>query len=186
MCARYRTVGKAKGAYVFDFSGSAQLPIFELVAMGSMIDLRYIRKHFPQVKKNPGLVPHFFNLLVSKGAHVGIINNDPLVHFSAQSMRKYLKKIRSRVVSNIFTSATEGFHGRQALEHANTFKKYLFIPYALTLVLPLMDGLYLAVTRRRIGYILHLPLSIYTVALIVYFATASFFRLRPRVKSYGV
>ena len=185
MKERYHTVEDNTDHVVFDFFGIAQLPIFELVAMGSMVDREYIRKQFPHVDLEPGLIPHLFYLLITKRAQICIINNDPLLHYSANSWSGYLRKIRSRIVNNVFTSAKEGFRGRDELNNANPLKKYLFIPYALTLIWPLFDALYLSISRKNAGYLLHVPLSLYTAFLILYYTGMRSVGVRYSAARYG-
>lgn len=185
MQARYHAVQDTKDYSVFNFSNVAELPIFELVAMGSMIDREYVKKLFPAINKTPGFIPHMFYLMVSKGANIGIVKDDALVHYSATSVAGYLAKIRSRVISNVFTPATEGFRGRSKLGSAPGYKKYLFLPYAFTIVFPLWDALVLAVTRRHAGYILHVPLTLYTAVAILYYTLARTVGLTYKVKQYG-
>ncbi len=186
MIQNYTVIEQNEDYAIFDFSKDQMLPIFELVAMGSIVDIRYLKKNFPEIIHNPGLVPHFFNLLVSKEAYIGIVKNDALIHYSADTLQKYLGKIRSRVVNNMFTPAKEGFTGREIfLRGAHRFKKYLFVPYSFSLVLPLADGLYLALTRRNIGYLVHVPLCLYTSFCILYYMCLKLLKIQPVPKSYG-
>jgi glycosyltransferase involved in cell wall biosynthesis len=169
-----------------DFSKSIERPIFELVAMGSIVDLAYCKKNFPNIVKEPGLIPHIFNLLVSKQSQVAIIKKDPLVHYTSTTVKSYLRKITSRVMSNVFTKAADGFKGRSELEEKTVrYKKYVFIPYALSVIFPLLDSLYLSVTRRNLGYLVHVPLCLYTVLLIMFYAGVRVVGITPSLKSYG-
>ncbi len=186
MIQKYPFREKTKDYALFDFSQIHVLPIFELVAMGSIVDGRYLKKNFPQIMRTPGLVPHFFNLLVSKRSLIAVVKHDALIHYSADTWRRYLGKIRSRIMSNVFTPAAEGFAGREALAiGASKYKKYLFIPYSFSLVLPIADALYLAVTRRNIGYFIHLPLCLYTSFSILYYMCLRLCGVQPLLKSYG-
>lgn len=186
MKKKYHVVHEDSRHIVFDFSECPSLPIFELVTMGSLVDLHYLKKNFPEIMDNPGRIPHFFHLLVSKGAYVAIIKHDPLIHYSSDTLGKYLGKITSRVVNNIYTSAKEGFKGRdEFLKGRERYKKYLFIPYALSLVFPFIDALYLSSTRKNIGYLVHVPLCLYTACLILYYMSLKLVHIQPVFKSYG-
>lgn len=186
MEARYHIVSNNSDHIVFDFSDCRTLPIFELVAMGTIIDISYLKSHVPDILSNPGLIPHMFNLLVSRESHIAIIKNDPLIHYSSDSIAKYVGKINSRVVSNIYTSAEEGFNGRDKLNRGvATYKKYFFVPYSFSIVLPFVDAVYLSATRRNIGYLLHVPLCFYTTCLILYYIILKTCHIQPVFKSYG-
>lgn len=186
MKKKYTIVKENENYIVLDFAHAKKLPIFELVAMSSMVDLTYLKKTFPEIKENPGLIPHFFNLLRSKDAHIAIIKNDAIIHYSSESMSKYYGKIVSRVKNNTFTPADEGYRGRDKFESpVGKLKKYLFIPYALTLVFPILDSAYLAVTRRNIGYFNHVKFTFFTGCQILYFYGLKLMHKTPELKGYG-
>lgn len=183
---RYSILTENYEYLIVNFNKVKFLPIFELVAMGSIIKANYFKKEFPEIVKRPGLIPHLFNLLVSKDGNIAIVKHDALIHYSVNTFKKYLGKIRSRIINNIFTSAEEGFMGRNKLQpHHIRLKKYLFFPYVLTLVGPLIDSLYLCLTRRDIRFLMHIPLCIYTIILIIYFKTLKSLHIYPVLKSYG-
>lgn len=186
MKKRYRVVKDDKHNIIFDFQGVVDLPIFEAAAMGSMVDRVYLTNNFPELLVQPGLLWHIFNLLVSAGSHIAITKNDVIVHYSADTCMKYLGKIKSRVIINIFTKAQEGFAGRVKFSKSLLgYKKYLFIPYSFSLFFPFFDSLYLSITRRDIRYFYHIPLCLYTASLILYYTCLKYIGMRPTMKSYG-
>lgn len=181
----YSKIYESKDMVVIDFSSDINLPIFELVAMGSMIDLEYCKKNFPDIMDNPDTIPHIFNLLISKNTYIAIIKNDVLEHYSSASLRTYLGKLSSRVVNNIYSSSKEGFKGRVGNTKVLNIRKYLFLPYALSILFPFIDALHLAYSRRNIGYLLHVPLCFYTATLIIYYTVMKSLGIAPIMKSYG-
>ncbi|HJZ05739.1 hypothetical protein A2634_04855 [Candidatus Amesbacteria bacterium RIFCSPHIGHO2_01_FULL_48_32] len=173
---------------VFSFINFRQLPLIELWAGGCMIDLAFVKSQLPQVQKDLHLIPLIFYLLIQKGSLLAVTKNDPTVHYSAGSIRKYLKKIRSRVEYNIFLTSMGkgGYSGRQHFDPPlMKFKKYLFVPYSFSLIFPLFDSLYLAWTRKTSIYLLHLFLCIYTSILIIYFFLIKSFNIGHSIKLYG-
>jgi glycosyltransferase involved in cell wall biosynthesis len=186
MKRRYAVVKETDRYLCFDFSNARTLPIFELVAMGSVVDASFLKQHFPVILKKPQLVPHFFNLLISKGSRIAIVQNDPLVHYSANTIRGFLNKITSRVISNVFTAAKEGFRGRSEFDReSKQYKTFFFLPYSLSILFPFFDSLYLALSRKSIWYISHVFLSFYTAVLIVYYTTLKLFGVKLAPVSYG-
>lgn len=186
MKKHYKILREDNNCVVFDFSKSKRLPLFELVAMGSVIDLDYLKKNFPEIKKTPSSIVHCFYLLVSKHANIAIAKDDPLIHYSSISYGRYLRKINSRIISNIFTEAYEGFKGRNKFDSGfMKYKKYFFIPYAYSLIPPLFDSFYLAITRRSGYYFIHVILSFYTATLIIFFKFCKLIGYVPLLNSYG-
>jgi glycosyltransferase involved in cell wall biosynthesis len=170
MKQRYTTVTENNECAVFNFTDAKELPIFELVAMASIVDREFLMKNSPQIMNNPGLIPHFFNLLIAKGSYIGITKYDPLLHYSADTPKKYLGKITSRIVNNIYTPAKEGFNGRGEFDSGlRKYKRYLFVPYSLSIVFPAIDALWLSITRGNLGYLIHIPLCLYTSIQILYY-----------------
>jgi glycosyltransferase involved in cell wall biosynthesis len=173
---------------VFDFNKVKPLPLIELWAGGCMIDIEFCRKKFRKIKRNPGLIAHLFYLLNDEKKLISITKNDATIHYSVESLSKYLKKIGSRVKNNVFNTAMGegGFVGREDYQTDwIKFKKFLFIPYSLSLIIPCMDGLYLYLSRKKIIYLLHPFLCIYTSTLILYYLILKILHINPRLKNYG-
>ncbi len=173
----------------FDFSDEKPLPLIELVAMGCMTDIKYLRRKFPEIAETPTLIPHFFYLLNTKGSLFAITKNDPITHYSADTFNRYLKKIAWRIRNNIFNKTTigeSGFEGRDKFQSPlYRLKRFLFIPYSFSLIFPLIDSLYLVVSRKDPVFFVHPFLCIYTSALIIYYYCLKIFNIRPTLKTYG-
>ena len=185
---RYKKVSENKNQTVFSFSGSTKLPLIELWAGGCMVDLEYIKSNFPQIKNRPELIPLLFYLLNNRGMLLAVTKNDPTIHYSTNSIGKYLKKIRSRIEYNVYLTpmGKGGFFGREHFEpRFSRLKKFIFIPYTFSLVLPLIDSIYLTLTRNRIIYLIHLPLCIYTSFLIIYYYLLKLFGIKHTINLYG-
>lgn len=185
---KYDKVYEDKNMAFFLFSNEENLPLIELSAGGCMVDLTYIRKTYPEIKTNPSLITHLFYLLNKKNMLLAITKNDSTMHYSSDTLNKYLKKLSSRVKNNIFNTNVGwvGFKGREKYQSPKlNVKKYLFIPYAFSIILPAIDSINLALARKKIVFLLHLPLCLYTAILILYFYTLKILGGRPNIKIYG-
>lgn len=186
---RYKKIFENKYCVVFDYYRSQKLPLFELMAGGCTVDLKYLKKNFPEIKKNPSLVSHLFYLINKKQGLVAITKNDNTIHYSCDSLGKYLKKISSRVKNNVFQTkrGESGFFGREQYDPgAFKIRKFLFLPYTLSLFLPVLDSIWLALTRKKPIYLIHPFLCLYTSSLILYYYFLKALNFKPEVKSYGV
>ena len=135
-----------------------------------------------------GAIPFFFYLVNQGTNEIAITKDDQIIHYSADVFSKYLKKIKSRVKNNIFktTMGIGGFLGREKYQPWwFRLKKFLFIPYSLTLVFPIADSLYLSFTRKNTAYIIHPFLCIYATVLIIYNYLLLLTNFRPKISSYG-
>lgn len=185
---KYIVVDEDKKCIVFNFYKISPLPLIDLFAGGCMIDLNFCKSTFPELKDNPNLIPLLFYLLNSKKTFIAVTKEDNTIHYPAISLRDYLKKISSRVRNNIFCTlmGQGGFIGREKFQTSSfRLKKIFFIPYTLTLVLPLADSIYLAKSRNNTIYLTHLPLCLYTTAVLIYYFTLKLLGIKPELKTYG-
>lgn len=186
MKSRYNIEEENEISITFNFSQNSNLPIIELCAAGSMIDLSWMKESFPDTLKQPKLIPHIFYLILTKNYLLSITKNDALVHYSTDTLKNYLNKIHWRVKNNIHHVSIlgfSGFGGRIKFENSwIRYKKYLFIPYAF--ILALFDAFYLMITRKKILFIIHYLLCIYTACLILYHYFIKLIGIKPVLKSY--
>ena len=153
-----------------------------------MADLEYVKKNFPELKNSPSLLTHLFYLLNTKAMAVAITKNDSTIHNSSDTLSKYLKKISSRIKNNIFNTQVGwvGFKGREKFQSfLFNWKKYLFIPYSFIPFFAGTDSIYLTLSRKKIVYLLHFPLCIYTSLMIIYFQTLKTLGIKPDIRIYG-
>lgn len=185
---KYKKIHEDENMIVFSFFETSPLPLIDLFAGGCMIDLQYAKNSFPQIKSTPFLIAHLFYLLNTKNTLLAITKKDNTIHYSSQNLNQYLRKIASRVKNNIYQTdmGKSGFVGR---EHYQPFwfrlKKYLFIPYSLSLIFPLVDSVYLTATRKKIIYFCHVLLCIHTSLLIIYYYSLKLLGIKPKIKNYG-
>jgi glycosyltransferase involved in cell wall biosynthesis len=173
--------------YILHFGEKVALPLVDISA-GNTLDLDYLRSEFPQIIKDVNVVPLAFNLMTRKNRLAALLKKDAVIHYSGDSFRKYLNKIRWRIVINIHYTKQVGvgYSNREAYQPLwFRLKKYLFLLYAFTLVLPFLSGLWFAVVRLRPVLILHLPLTLYTAVTIVWQYILKIFGVKPVLKSYG-
>lgn len=188
MKERYIVVDDQKTYTTFDFKNAEQMPLIEVCAGGSMFDGDFMKKMFKETKKEPKLIPHYFYLINSKDVLIAMTKNDALVHYSSDTLSKYLNKIRWRVKNNIYHVSgmgASGFSGRQQYSSKKSnYKKYLFIPYVYTILPCLFDAIKLSVSRKNLNYLIHLPLCIFTANLIIYHTFMKSLGVKPLLKSY--
>lgn len=185
---RYKISQECSSYLIVDFSIRSRLPIIELGAMGSMIDKDYFLKEFPEILHDPSLVGHLFYLLLDRTPFIGFTKADPLVHYSSENLKKYLSKIRWRINNNVHFSSGTGaaaFTGRQQFDSLiGRYRKFIFPVYAFSIIWPLFDAIQLAVTRKQPRYIIHVPITIYTAAYILYQYLLRLLGRRPQQRSY--
>lgn len=174
---------------VLDFSKRTNLPLIELSSAGSLINLKKVKKDFMQIEQDSELIPQLFYLTVSKQSTVAITVNDAVIHYSSDSFHGYKKKLLWRIKNNIFfknSVGRAGFSGRQTSKESsiNKFKSHLFIPYTYSLILPIVDSLFLAWRNKNLNYIVHTYLCLYVATYIMYFYLLAIIRVPVLFKNY--
>jgi len=171
---------------LFDCSENKIPVIIELVCLGTMIDLEYFLE-ISDVKVNPATLTHLFYIMLENNKSSFImIKNDPIAHYSVDSLKAYLPKLKWRIYNNIHIAerADAGFVGRTKYFKTTKYKKYLFIPYTFSLVFPMFDAVRMTITRKNISFLLH-PFLCYYVSLQIGFNyLLSALRIKPKAFNY--
>lgn len=188
MRRRYRVLVENTRFAIFDLSKVFDLPLLEQVAGGAVIDGATLKKGFPETLERAELVPHFYYLLHSRYPYVLITKNDLIIHYSSDTLQKYQKKLIWRVKNNIFFVSSMGMAGLTGREKymsgLQRLKKYLYLPYAFSLILPLLDSVYLVFTRKNIKYFVHFYLVLFMGAIVVYYYLMKLMGISPQLRSY--
>lgn len=160
--------------------------ICELCCMGTMIDRVYFEK-FKGAFTDGAIFTHLFYYMIGQGDDaVAFIKNDPLVHYSVDIFKAYLAKLKWRIINNVHFSdqAENGFSGREKFQPKVKVRKLLFPLYSISIIFPVLDSIYLSITRKNTVYLLHWALCLYVVCQIVYQCVLKIFGKTPRMKSY--
>ncbi len=175
------------GGVVLHFEKHQTIPLADISA-GNMINLSYVRETFKDRLGDVNIVPEMFTLLVSATHTAGILEHDFIYHHCADTLKKYVRKLAWRVIINTHFVDTVGvgFANREAYQPLMfRLKKYLFVPYALSFVLPLLRSLPILVQRKSWILLLHAPLSWYVAAQIVIQQIRKVIKAPPKLKAYG-
>lgn len=108
-----------------------------------------------------------FSRMVSKTQYVGCIPNDNIVHYSVAGFFAYLKKLQFKVYTNLKDVRQSGYSVRAANNTKLRKRKVLFILYVITLVLPLVDSIRMAVKYKSPSLLLHCVYTYYVAIIIV-------------------
>lgn len=160
--------------------------IVELCCMATIIDLEYFKYEIGIHEDSNKLVHAFYQMLKNRNYEVIISKNDPLVHYSVDSLRAYFPKLKWRICNNIHFSekGEKGYSGREEVQQISKIKKYGFMPYAILFPISLLHSIYLAVTRRNQVYLMHCLFSFYVAVEILAQYAIKILGITPKFKSY--
>jgi glycosyltransferase involved in cell wall biosynthesis len=172
----------------------------ELVAAASFVDAEFFRTTFGAELQDPNNIPHLFYLLGNddeREDEVGLLKDCPIRHESVSSWRQVCSKVRWRIGNAVIDQEgirPSGLTGRWELEQQSgkvslaklklKHSKFRFLIYAVTLVGPFIDALALSLRRRRVGYLMHLPLTLYVVYTALVMKAKSILGIRAPIRRY--
>lgn len=187
MAAAYHGTSTQKGWAKITFKDTEPLPLVDISA-GNTIDLEYLRNNWASIIHDVTIVPRVFSLIARETKSAAILNNDYVCHYCADSFSKYFRKLRWRVVVNMHyaKAAGVGYSNREVHQPTSfKIKKFLFIPYALSVIAPCIDGIYVAITKRSIVALMHPVFSLYVALQIVAQYARKLLRIPPVLVKYG-
>lgn len=182
----YRVTYENDMYLVVSFKDAKKCGIIELCCLGTMIDLEYF-KELPGMIEDPSVMVHAFYEMLKDGIdEIVVCKNSGLLHYSADSIRAYLPKLKWRVRNNIHFSsmAASGFEGRTTYQKSARVKKYFFIPYTISTFVPLCHAIYLAMTRKNISFLWHPFFCWYVLLNIVWEYAKKMLKVRQKLTSY--
>lgn len=168
------------------FAHTSHMPIFELCCLATIVNLEWFKAHSSIESDSKDLV-HMFYIMLSLGYPEAVITkNDPLVHYSADSLKAYWPKLKWRIRNNVhFADKREnGFKGREKYIRYSRYKKYLFIPYTFLLFPCLFHGMYLAVTRKNMVFLMHPIFCWYVLIQLILEYGKKMLGVTPQLTSY--
>ncbi|MCR4594541.1 MAG: glycosyltransferase family 2 protein, partial [Clostridiales bacterium] len=126
------------GANLLEFTADQRKPIAD--GGTTTVDLSYIKESDIAVNSISSL-SNLSDRIFSLSNSCICIKGDSVIHRTRSSIKEYLKKIKFRIVNNVFSPSESGFSNRNVSRER---KKYLFPLYVLSFILPLYDSFYLS------------------------------------------
>ena len=155
---RFRLVREEHDYRVFELSERDVMPICD--------DGHFFRLDYLRSIADPGdisIIPRLINLMAAEHHQVAVVKDDFMVHHSTADYRTAKRKIEWRIIGNVHhvASGSVGYASRESLQpRAQRWKKYLYIPYALSVAGPVLDAALLSVRYRNAAMLCHAPLAV--------------------------
>lgn len=152
---------------------------------GSFYNVSYLKENFNI--KEIGIVTKVFDNLTGKTNCFAIMDDDYIIHYSSSNFKTLLRKIRFRVVNNIFfKDQTPGYVNReQNIPRRYKVKKYLFIPFSLCIIPMFMFSIKQAFIYKKYYFIwLNIILSFYTAAIICWYYMLKILGIKIKLDRY--
>lgn len=170
---------------IFIFKKEDLTPIVD--GGGHFFDLDYLKSIANT--NDSGLSARVFSSMVSHTHQLGVLSDDFVIHYSTSKLHSYLNKIIFRIISNLSNEVSNvaGYKNREKdISNLSMYKKYLFIPYSVTIILPLISSIILCINNKSLTFLIHFPLTLFTsISIIVLFIKIKILGLSQDAGIYG-
>lgn len=184
---KYAQISSDNYATTFGLNNNSIIPLADLSA-GNTVRNFSLKNKYTDEYKSKAIVPYLTALIVKDQGAFSVLKDDHIVHNSSDSAKRYINKLRWRVVGNLSYSkeAAMGFSNR-VLHQPLKFrvKKYGFPLYAYSLIFPLVDSFVLVFKTRKLILFAHPLLSIYVANMIIFEVLKKAMSIQSNLKSYG-
>ena len=126
-----------------------------------------------------------FTQMVLKTGKVGCNENDSIIHNSTASLKSFLKKLRFRININLNNVEKSGYSARAGHNQQLQRRKKIFCLYSLSIVLPLLDSIKLAIKHKHFSILLHFFYTYYVCGVAVIEVFKKKFHIKGGQYSYG-
>lgn len=127
-------------------------------------DLYYLRRHSLIDTNNIHDIMSITDKILDKSKCCFCDSEDKIKHNSAVTLQSFIKKIKFRVVNNVFSSKDAGFSNRRVSKNK---KKFLFPIYSFLLIPSFIDAIKLSVNYKSLSFMLH---PLYCILTTLYIA----------------
>ncbi len=108
-----------------------------------------------------------------------------MLHYTKSDYRTYIKKLKFRVINNVFDSNGSGYSARAMINKKLCNRRFLFPVYAISIAFPLIDGIKMCIYYKHPIYLMHPVFSFYVLIQIVFQYLLKFLGLRSVNNAYG-
>ncbi len=176
-------VKKTSSGNVYRYQGDDIAPIGD--GGTALINVDKAKQLFGENIYTQEFVSTMFMQMVTATQYVGIIPNDAIVHYSTATLRAYLKKQRFKIYMNLNNTSVMGLSSKARHNRRMKWRMLLFVIYSLSVILPVLDSVRLAVKHKRPSLLLHWFYTYYVCAVGVAEVVKKMLNIKSKNVSYG-
>lgn len=184
-CLTYKkNIKLTDGKYnIMSFNADELSPLAD--SAGSLYSLDYIKTEYPDEYNTIEFTCGLYDRLIKDTGKCGCIKGDNIKHNCKSDFRTYLRKLKFRVINNMFHKEESGFSSRANSSKKIRKKLLAFLLYAFIVPIPVLDSFRLAIKYRDISFILHVVYLYYVCYEIFISYLFKIFGLKRYNKQYG-
>ena len=158
----YKTIKHTEDYDMYDFKSSSQKPLLALAQGFTVRKKELINRSRDQFDDVLAIYS-----LIEKGRRIAYAYSVVLYHYSVRNLKDFAKKQR-RSVENALVRRNSGISKRSGyLTTGQKIRQYVFFPYALTIVIPLLQSLIQAARTREKAWLLHWYMSFVSAVILI-------------------
>lgn len=150
----------------------------------TVFDREYVCKYYGNELEETTTSTVFEKIIEDTG-YVGYIEGDFHWHYSKSSLKVFFKKLKFRVVNNIYNVEGSGYAQKANTNQKLNMRKYLYPFYCTSIFLPIFDGCRMAVNYRHPVFLLHPIFAWYVLMEIMIQLLKKMMGKKTTVESYG-
>lgn len=182
-CITYRKneIWSSAKEHIFKFEESDIYPLADSGTCSFSLD--YIREKYPDSYMSIEFTCSVYDEIIKETKLCGCIKGDDIKHNCKSDFITYLKKLKFRVINNVFNKEESGFSSRN--NSGSKKRVVLFCMYALLFPLPVLDSLRLTIKYRNLTFALHFVYLYYVMIQILLAYCEAFTGKKNRNERYG-
>lgn len=171
------------GSCILKINENEPYPILD--AGATLYSKDYVNEHFSEEMDYTGFALRAAEQVMLKTGVVGFIDGDDVVHLAKAPFKGYLKKIKFRIINNIYDTEISGYTNVAKCVPILNRRKYLFVLYSLTIVPPIIHSIYYSIKYKDATLLAHFIYTLYTITMIAYYFCRKLLRLPAKNINYG-
>lgn len=171
-----------KGEYIAHFQENDIKPIGD---SGVIMDRNLLFSKYAD-KLETETTAALFERIITDTHYVGYIDGDNNWHYSSSSFKTFFRKMKFRVINNIYNVSESGYASKAQNNHNLNSRKYLFPLYSISLVFPLIDGVRMSIYYKHWIFLLHPIFALYVLGEIGIQYAGKILGKNKKNQSYGV
>lgn len=171
---------------LFRFCKNDSLPLFD--AATNMFEMECARRMYNEADNKKYFIANIFEFMVRDNLMMAMLYDDFIYHIPEDTYKIFLRKMKWRVINNVYKPEDEGigFAARSQGNVTLNVRKYLYILYSASIILPVYDAVRLSVICKDKAFLLHFPINEYIFFQIAkYTLLKALGKKKPNVKTYG-
>lgn len=167
--------------YVGVFTDDDILPVSDSL---TTVRMDHLKKYYDSIidTENTSTI---VQRIVEETHLMGHVKGDFVLHYTRSDFKTYLKKLKFRVINNVFDKNGSGYSARAVTNKKLQRRKYLYPLYCISLVMPVIDGIRMAIYYKHPVYLLHIVFAWYVLIEILAQYTKKLTGKVSRNSSYG-